>query len=231
MTRRAVRLTADHLEELPDVVSTRLRWKVDAVTLARIPADVRAAAVTDWVSEVLLEWGSCGRVVLWDDRPVGVVVYAPASFLPGLAELPTAPPSPDAVVLADLHVVADARGGGVGRMLVQSAARDLVPREVRALEAFATHHPPRREPSAGDGVTLPADFLGAVGFRTHRTHSTTPRMRMELRATRTWMNEVEWALERLVGAVRPGMKPAAWPNGRSRAVRARTFRTRGGRLR
>jgi hypothetical protein len=55
---------------------------------------------------------------------------------------------------------------------------------------------------------VPVDFLGGVGFKTHRAHSTTPRMRMELRSALTWKDEVEAALERLVGAVRPMRKPA-----------------------
>ena len=54
---------------------------------------------------------------------------------------------------------------------------------------------------------LPSDFLGSVGFKTHRPHGTTPRMRMELRTALTWRTEVEAALERLVGAVRPSAQP------------------------
>ena len=30
-----------------------------------------------WVSSVLLEWGSCGRIVYSDKLPVGFVLYAP----------------------------------------------------------------------------------------------------------------------------------------------------------
>jgi hypothetical protein len=50
---------------------------------------------------------------------------------------------------------------------------------------------------------VPADFLGGVGFKTQRPHAVTPRMRMELRAALSLKDEVEAALERLVGAVRP----------------------------
>jgi GNAT superfamily N-acetyltransferase len=206
MARRVVRLTPDHLSTLPQEVATRLRWKVDAVTLARTPADARAAEVQLWVSEVLRDWGSCGRVVLWDDEPVGVAVHAPPAFLPGLGELPTAPPSPDAVVLADLFVAPHARNAGVGRMLVQAVARDLVGREVRALEAFGSTSARAEE----EGM-LPADFLGAVGFHTHRPHVTTPRMRIDMRSTRTWRSEVEQALGKLVGVVRPRKSPVPTP--------------------
>lgn len=203
MARRVTRLTPDHLALLDPPEAVRLRWKRDAVALGRIEAEQHPAEVLVWVSEVLREWGSCGRVVLWDDRLVGVATYAPPSFLPGLGEVPTAPPSPDAVVLADLYVIPEARGAGVGRMLVQGAARDLLQRDVRALETFGQVRP-------GDDH-LPVDFLGAVGFRTHRPHVTTPRMRIDLRGTRSWRSEVELALEKLVGVVLPGQRPVVAP--------------------
>ena len=41
-----------------------------------------------WVSEVLREWGSCGRVALVDDRLVGYLVYAPAGVRAGRRRLP-----------------------------------------------------------------------------------------------------------------------------------------------
>lgn len=208
MSRKVVRLTLDHLPRLEDHSRSCLRWQLDAVSRERITPGTEAEELEGWVSEVLREWGSCGRVVLVDDQPLGMAVYAPPAFLPGVAELPTAPPSPDAVVLASVYVAPQARGGGLGRMLVQGMARDLVPRGFAAVEAFGdtrTHGP------GGEtrDCVLPADFLGAVGFKTQRAHVTTPRMRMDLRTARTWMSEVELALERLVGAVRPALKPQA----------------------
>lgn len=203
MSRKVVRLTPDHLPLLDEHPRTCLRWQLDAVAKSRVEPSERATELEAWVSQVLREWGSCGRVVMDDDSAAAVVLYAPPAYLPGAADLPTAPVSPDAVLLAQLHVRPDARRGGLGRMLVQGMASDLVPRGVAAVEAFG-----HTGGSAGtDDCLLPADFLGAVGFKTQRAHGTTPRMRMELRTTRTWMNEVEMALERLVGAVRPVLKP------------------------
>ncbi len=50
---------------------------------------------------------------------------------------------------------------------------------------------------------LPAGFLGGVGFKTQRAHVATPRMRMELRSAVPWRDEIEMALDRLLGVVRP----------------------------
>jgi GNAT superfamily N-acetyltransferase len=196
MSRKVVRLTLDHLEEISAPCRSCLFWELDPVRRERV-AD--ACAEKDaWVSEVLREWGSCGRVILVDDVPVGYAVYAPDAFLPGAAAFATAPVSSDAVLLTTVHVDPAYRGGGLARMLVQGMARDLVQRGgIAAIEAFG-------DPSGRGGrCLLPVEFLGSVGFKTHRPHPTTPRLRMDLRATISWKGEVESALERLVGAVRP----------------------------
>jgi hypothetical protein len=53
------------------------------------------------------------------------------------------------------------------------------------------------------------DFLTSVGFKTQRAHARHPRMRMDLRTTLSWREELEGALERLLGAVRPVPKTTA----------------------
>jgi hypothetical protein len=81
-------------------------------------------------------------------------------------------------------------------------ARDLVKREITVVEAFGDTR------GRAFGCVMPAEFLGRVGFKTQRAHVTTPRMRMDLRASVTWKSEVEATLERLWGVVRPAPHPA-----------------------
>lgn len=248
MARQVINLDASDLRSFAEAVEPSLRWKYDPVTAARVPDADRSDAVEEWVCRVQEEWGACGRVVVVDEAPVAYVLYAPPVHLPGLGDVATGPPSADAVVLAELYVSPEVRGAGVGKLLVHAVAKDLTLRDVAALETFATHAPspdrgitthsrttashrgtgtsdasligdPERAAPGRPGELLPVGFLEAVGFATHRTHSTTPRMRMDLRAARTWMDEVELALERLMGAVRPvikpGFKPAPKPQTRS----------------
>jgi ribosomal protein S18 acetylase RimI-like enzyme len=208
MSRTAVRLTLDHLDALPAPCRQCLFWECDAVRRDRVEEPVLEKQA--WVSEVLREWGSCGRVALVDDELVGYVLYAPGGFVPGAAAFPTSPVSPDAVLMTSAWVAPQARGGGVGRMLVRAMARDLVDRDVRAVEAFGR--------SSGTAqCTVPVDFLARVGFRTQRAHPLTPRLRMDLRTTLPWRSEVEAALERLVGAVRPQTAPRRAPGGTPRS--------------
>ena len=202
MSRRTAPLTVDRLAELPGRCPTCLFWELDPVRRQRVAAGDTAAEKEGWVSEVLREWGSCGRVALVDDMVVGHVIYAPAVFVPGADSFPTAPVSSDAVVMTTVYVDPAHRGGGIGRLLVQGMARDLMQRGgIRAVEAFADSRGRR------GSCVVPADFCRRVGFKTQRPHPVTPRMRMDLRTALTWRDEVEQALERLLGAVRPIVQP------------------------
>lgn len=213
MSRKVVRLTVDHLAQLPEPVRTCLFWELDPVRRDRVRPEDAAAEKEAWVSEVLREWGSCGRVVLVDEEIAGYASYAPAAFVPGTASFPTAPVSADAVVLTTVYVDPAHTGGGLGRLLVQAMARDLIRRGgLPAVEAFGHLRGPRNGPPRGPGRhTVPAEFLGSVGFKTQRPHPRTPRMRMDLRSAITWRDEVEAAIERLVDVVRTAPKPARPP--------------------
>lgn len=204
MSRKVVRLTLDHLDALAAPCRACLFWQLDPVRRERV-TDPRAEKDA-WVSQVLREWGSCGRVVLVDDVPVGYAVYAPEAFVPGSGCFATAPVSPDAVLLTTVWVDPAFRGGGLGRMLIQGMASDLTRRGgVGAVEAFGDAR------GRGGRCLVPLDFLTSVGFKTQRAHPATPRMRMELRSAVSWRDEVEAAIERLVGVMRPAPKSARGP--------------------
>jgi len=202
MSRRTVPLTVDRLADLAARCRSCLFWELDPVRRQRVPSEDAAEEKEGWVSEVLREWGSCGRIALVDDEFAGYVIYAPAAYVPGIDSFPTAPVSTDAVVMTTLYVDPRHSGGGIGRLLIQGMARDLIKRGgIRAVEVFAdTRGIPGR-------CLVPADFCRRVGFKTQRAHITTPRLRMDLRSVLTWRDEVEHALERLLGVVRPIVHP------------------------
>lgn len=206
-SRRITRLTLDNLDDLPAPCRSCTFWEFDPVSRDRMPVDDAACAKEAWVSRVLLEWGSCGRVAYVDDVPAGYALYAPASFVPGSASFPTAPVSDDAVLLATVRVLPEFAGAGLGRLLVQAVVKDVVNRGgIRAIEAFGD----RASDPAGHSCVVPADFLLRVGFKTQRPHLRHPRLRMDMRSVLTWREEVGSALERLLAAVRPRpVTPAA----------------------
>ena len=186
MARRVPPLTLDLLERLEEQgcpARQCLTWALDPVHRARAgkEPDERAAAKDAWVSELLREWGSCGRVLVVDQVPLAAVLYAPPALVPGAGSVPPAPASPDAVLVTDIWVHPRHRRRGLGRVLVQATARDLVVRGgIRAVEAFAAAGP------GAPACTAPVDFWLRTGFRTHRAHPVVPRVRMDLRSTVSW---------------------------------------------
>lgn len=198
MSRRVIGVTLDNLEDLPKHSRACVFWEL-APHLREQADDFGTSELEKeaWVSSVLLEWGSCGRIVYSDKLPVGFVLYAPPTAVPRASAFPTSPPSPDAVLLTGFHVLPEFRGGGMGRMLIQAVAKDLTRRGVKAIEAFGDARPDEDEPTC----VVPADFLLRVGFKTVRQHPRWPRLRLELRSAISWKEDVEAALERLLGTV------------------------------
>lgn len=209
MARRLAPLTLDTLPDLPDPCRSCVVWELAPVA-ARRAFEVGDTAFEKeaWVSATLLEWGSCGRVAYIDDDPAGFVLYAPPAFVPRSLAFPTSPVSGDAVLLMATRVSPQHRGGGVARMLVQGAAKDLTRRGVRAIEAFglaATTGPRELEVEGNTTASclVPAEFLLSVGFKTVRSHHRLPRLRLDLKTALSWREDVEQALERILGSVRP----------------------------
>lgn len=201
MARRVSRLTVDDLALLPDRCQSCVFWELDPVRRAKVCGQERAEKAA-WVSGVLHDWGSCGRVVTIDDEYAGHIIYAPPVYVPAAAGFATAPISSDAVLLVTAHIEPPFREAGLGRVLVQAMARDLIQRgEFKAVEAFGDNLGSERE------CLLPTDFLLSLGFATHRVHGRYPRMRMDLRSVVTWRAEFEHALEKLLKPARRG-KPS-----------------------
>jgi GNAT superfamily N-acetyltransferase len=196
-----VGVTLDNLEQLPKRCRRCVYWEVAPHLRAQAEeygdTEVEKEA---WVSSVLLEWGSCGRIAYSDTLPVGFVFYAPPNAVPRAQAFPTSPPGPDAVLLTACQVLPEFRGGGLGRMLVQAVAKDLTRRGVKAIEAFGDANPDE-DALEEHSCVLPAAFLQAVGFKTVQPHPKWPRLRLELRSGISWKEDVEAALERLLGQV------------------------------
>ena len=56
---------------------------------------------------------------------------------------------------------------------------------------------------ASTSCLAPADFFLSVGFKTVRQHPRFPRLRLDLRGVLSWRDDVELAVERWLGAIRP----------------------------
>jgi GNAT superfamily N-acetyltransferase len=195
MARRIVPVTTETFADLPVPCASCAFWELGPAN--RFAADEPAPAITakrSWVSSTTSGWGQCGLIAYVDDVPAGFVLYAPPAYVPRASAFPTAPVSSDAVLLMTLRVQPEFSGSGLGRVLFQSMAKDLVKRGVKAVEAYG---------ALDDGCVLPVGYLESVGFVTVRDHARHPRLRLDLRTALTWREDVEGAWGRLVGVVRP----------------------------
>lgn len=167
-----------------------------------------------WLSALLLEWGSCGRLV-WDgDSLLGHALYAPASEAPRSRLFPTSPVSVDAVLLMSIDIYERSAPWSAITPLMNAVTGDLVRRGVRAIEAFgyresapdAAFDPSLLlrdavTPGAGDcspgRCMIPVSWLEQLGFHEVAPHHRFPRLRLELGRDLGWKAEVEAALEKL----------------------------------
>jgi hypothetical protein len=198
VSRRLANVTLDNLDDLPPRCRRCVFWELDPVSQARaIETGDPALEKEAWVSSILLEWGSCGKILYVDGIPAGYMLYAPPGYVPRSFAFPTSPVSADAVLLMTAHVIPEFAGGGLGRVLIQGLAKDLTRRGAKAIEAFGDLN------WNGPSCTVPADYLLAVGFKTVRPHNRFPRLRLELKTALSWREDVEVALERLLGSMTP----------------------------
>ncbi|WP_079166849.1 GNAT family N-acetyltransferase [Streptomyces oceani] len=204
MGRQLVPLTLDNLPDLPDPCRRCAFWELGPVGGEPVAGNGYSATEKEaWISTVLLEWGSCGRVLYVDNTAVGFVLYAPPAYVPRSRSFPTSPVSLDAVQLITALVLPHYQSQGLGRVIIQTVAKDVMRRGFRAVEAFGDLR--WSEPNC----VLPADYLLAVGFKTVRSHRALPRLRLDLRSTLSWREDVERAWGQLIGAVQkdPILRP------------------------
>jgi GNAT superfamily N-acetyltransferase len=200
MGRKIVSLTRDNCADLPLPCRDCTLWELGS--RAGSPA-----TKGEWVSSVLLDWGSCGRILYVDNEVAGFAIYAPSQYVEGAHAIVGTSVSPDAVMLMTARILPAYQGGGLGRVLIQSVAKDLMGRRrVRGIEAFGDAQ------GHENGCLVPAAFLTAVGFKTVQPHPRYPRLRLDLRGVLTWRDDVELAVERWLGAIRPAaIRPGAIP--------------------
>lgn len=200
--RRMAPLTLETYADLPERCRRCVRWELGEDSASGIDGEDAVFEKEAWLSTLLLGWLAAGRVAYVDGSPAGFVSVAPAATVSRGAGFPTSPVSGDAALLVVARVTERHRGGGVARMLVQGVAKDLTQQGYRAIEVFALRGAPDApEPAEGERCLMPAAFAEAVGFTVVADHPRTPRLRLELRTALDWREDVEAALDHLLGSL------------------------------
>lgn len=207
MTLALVPLSMSTIGLIPHPCRGCVRWELGGATGEGVQLTGQTEFEKEvWLSGVMLTWGSAGLVVTVDDEPAGYALFAPPPTVPGAAELPSGPVSPDAVLLTALRVDERFTGQGVGRFLVEGVIRTLTGRGVRAVEVFGREGERRSRKPGPRACTVPAGFLRHAGFTEVRPHRRYPRLRYELSGELDWKAQVEAALEHLLEAVPAGAR-------------------------
>ena len=168
MGRRIVDVTLDNLSQVPDEPRGSVFWE-----LSDDPPVDAGFEKEEWFSGVLLEWGSCAKLLFVEEEACGFAQYAPPAMYPRLTRFRCGTVSPDAIYLSYCYVVGHRRGRGLGTDLVRAVAGDLLRRGFKALEAVGD-----REWSSG--WVLPTGFLARNGFTVLRDDARYPLMRLDL---------------------------------------------------
>jgi hypothetical protein len=125
-------------------------------------------------------------------------MYAPPGYVPRSIAFPTSPVSADAVLLMTGHVHPDFAGRRLGP--AAAAGRRQGPDPPRACGRS-------RRSATSSGSRRPAccrpSTCARSGFKTVRPHHRFPRLRLELKSAVSWREDVEVALERLLGSMSP----------------------------
>ena len=97
-----------------------------------------------WIQSVLMNWGICGYTafVSTGDKgatevPAATVFFAPAHFFPGTMVMPTAPVSPDAILISTVHVNSAYMGLYLEQKLLETVLTEAQRRGIKAVEVFA----------------------------------------------------------------------------------------------
>jgi len=132
----------------------------------------------EWFEKTLEEFGTCGKIVYHNSKPIAYAQYASSTRLPNVNHYESKPVGKleEGVVFLSCLYVADEtmRGSGIGEMLLQNIIEDLRRRGFKAIETFA-----RR--SEANNPSGPMEFYIKNGFHIKdKTNPEFPLMRLFL---------------------------------------------------
>lgn len=193
MARRLRPLGLEHLGTLPTPCVGCAFWETGAAQERRCGSVCDPEAVRDWYLRVTGEWGDCGRVACEEDEVLGFIKYAPSRYIPQAATFAARPYDEDVVLITCLHIRDDARQHGLGRLLVQSALKDLKGRGERTVQSFAC----AREDDLTQMPMIGMKYLLNSGFTVVRSDPAFPLMQLDLRSLASVAENLESVLESL----------------------------------
>lgn len=200
---RIIPLDLDELENLPEHSRNCVFWETERDICNGDEDCCDSFEKEAWISNVLLEWGVCGQILIRDSRPVGACLYGPPNYIPRDKLIPAGPASADAILLSHVYIQDDSRTMMSYVSLINAAIQDLKSRGVRAIEAYGRqgdvgyyaenanlHH------WANHKCIPTQDVLSTCGFKEIMRDPRVSRWRIDMDRHNLWAVSVKAALER-----------------------------------
>lgn len=131
-------VTEGNLKDIPSPCRYCLYWQTNAEHDKRSLKPGNERQKRDWFIRTIEKLGECLIIAYLDNVPIGFAQYAPTGFFPRVKEYSSAQPSQDAVFVACLYITSqDARGRGLGRMMLQDLLMKLKNKGVKSVETYA----------------------------------------------------------------------------------------------
>ncbi len=139
-------VTESNLNDIPETCSYCIYWSFpEEFERTKSELSKRKQELTAkkrlWILQTLKEFGSCGKILYYNNVPVGYAEYGPSNRFPQIKEYKSQPIGKieDGVVFLSCLYIADKnlRGKGLGEKLLYSVIVDLKRRGFKALETYA----------------------------------------------------------------------------------------------
>jgi ribosomal protein S18 acetylase RimI-like enzyme len=139
-------ISRENLCEIPDPCRTCLYWEDPAIgqcgkELSEAERIQRGARKAAWFQETLKEFGSCGKILYANTKPVGYAQYSTSARLPNVQayRVKGLGTEQEGVAFISCLYISDKkfRGRGLGRRVLDHVIADLRQRGLKAVETIA----------------------------------------------------------------------------------------------
>jgi ribosomal protein S18 acetylase RimI-like enzyme len=157
-----------NLQDIPETCSGCVYWEFpeefDKAKAERMESQRRLEfeqKKREWFVRTMKDFGTCGKIVYYESKPVAYAQYAPAESLPNIRHYESQPVGKleEGTVFLSCLYIADRtlRGKGLGETLLRNIIDDLKRRGFKSVETFAR----RGNPENPSG---PIEFFIKNGF-------------------------------------------------------------------
>lgn len=190
MGRNVKLLTQSNFVDIPYPCRSCIHWSPADKLTCEFPGDSAEEIKKNLINQISREWGNCGFLLYDEKAVVGYGLYGPPEYFPKSNDYIAGPVGSDAIFLACIFIVADARRLGGGQQLLIAIEKQMHKQKFKAIELFAS--------KTDDTVPgNPIDYYLNRGFYIKKDDLQFPLLRMDMKSLAAWQSNVEAAIKSL----------------------------------